>query len=45
VEEIEDIRRRGFVGLIFLQNIKFSSCWGTKKLYWRRVLGGLREFI
>jgi len=25
VEEIEDIGRRGFEGLIFLQNIKLSS--------------------
>jgi len=32
-------------GLIFLQNIKPSSFGGTKKLYWRRVLGGLGEFI
>jgi hypothetical protein len=31
--------------LIFLQNIKPSSFGGTKKLYWRRVLGGLRGFI
>jgi len=40
VEEIEDIGRRGFGGLIFLQNIKPSSFRGTTKLYWRRVLGG-----
>ena len=32
--------RKGFGGLIFLQNIKPSSFGGTKKLYWRRVLGG-----
>jgi len=45
VEEIEDIGRRGFGGLIFLQNIKPSSFGGTKKLYWRRVLEGLGGFI
>jgi len=32
-------------GLIFLQNIKPSSFGGTKKLYWRRVLGDLGGFI
>jgi len=42
VEVIEDIGRKGFGWLIFLQNIKLSSFWGTKKLYWRRILG---EFI
>jgi len=41
VEEIEDIGRRSFGELIFLQNIKPSSSFGvTKKLYWMRVLGG-----
>jgi len=30
-----------FGGLTFLDNIKPSSFEGTKKLYWRRVLGGL----
>jgi len=43
--EIENIWRRGFGGFIFLQNIKPSSFGGTKKLYWRRVLRGLRRFI
>jgi len=38
VEEIEDIRRKGFRGLIFLQNIKPSS-FGELKLYWRKTLG------
>jgi len=33
VEEIEDIGRRGFGRLNFLQNIKPSSFGGTKKLY------------
>lgn len=32
MEEMEDIGRRGFGGLIFLQNIKPSSFWGTKKI-------------
>jgi len=45
VEEIEDIERRAFGGFIFLQNIKPSSFGGTKKLYWRRVLGGLGGFM
>jgi len=46
VEYIEDIGRRGFRGLIFLQNIKPSSFGETKKLYWRRVFGGFgRVFI
>jgi len=45
VEEIEDIGRKGFRWLIFLQNIKPSSFGGTKKLYWMRVLGGLGGFI
>jgi len=35
---------RGFGGLIFLQNIKLLIL-GTKKLHWRRVLGGLGWFI
>jgi len=30
-----------FGGLTFLHNTKPSSFEGTKKLYWRRVLGGL----
>jgi len=42
---IKDIERRGFRGLVFLQNIKSSSFKGTKHLYLRRVLGGLEEFI
>jgi len=34
VEKIKDIRRRGYCGLIFLQDIKLSSFVRTKKLYW-----------
>jgi len=37
--------KEGLWGLIFLQNIKPSSFVRTKKLHWRRVLGGLRGFI
>jgi len=33
VEEIEDIGRKVFEGLIFPQNIKSYSFGGTKKLY------------
>jgi len=33
------------LAFLFLQNIKPSSFGGTKKLYWRRVLGGLEGFI
>jgi len=45
VEKIENVWRKGFGGLIFLQNIRPSSFGGTKKLYWTRVFGGLGEFI
>jgi len=47
MEEIEEIERRGLLRVIFLQNIKPSSFGGTKKLYWRTVLGcqGLYEFF
>jgi hypothetical protein len=45
VEEIEEIGKRGFGRLIFLQNIKPLSFGGTKKLYWRRVLEVLGRFI
>ena len=45
MEEIEDIGRSGFEGLIFLQNIKPSSFEETKNLYWMRVLRGLYEFF
>jgi len=45
VEEIEDIGRRGFEGFIFLQNIQPSSFEETKKLYWRRILGGFGRVL
>jgi len=45
VEEIEKNGRGGIWGLTFLHNTKPSSFGGTKKLYWRRVLGGFRELI
>jgi len=45
VEKIEDVGRGALGGLIFVQNIKPSSFGETKKLYWRRILGGLKEFI
>jgi len=45
VEKIEDIGKRDFGGLIFLQDIQASSFGGTKKLYWMRVWEGLCEFF
>jgi len=45
LEKIENIGRRGFRGFIFLQNMKPSSLGRTKKLYWRKVFGGLGGFI
>jgi len=39
------LRGEDFRGLIFLHNTKPFSFEGTKKLYWRRVLEGLYEFI
>ena len=39
------MRGESFGGITFLHNIKPSSFGGTKKLYWRRVLGGFGGFI
>ena len=33
------------LGVVFLDNTKPSSFGGTKKLYWRRVLGFFEGFI
>jgi hypothetical protein len=45
VEEIEENGRGGLWGLTFLHDTKPSSFGGTKKLYWRRVLGGFGGLI
>jgi len=45
VEEKEENGRGGLWGLTFLHNTKSSSFGGTKKLYWRRVLGGFGGLI
>jgi hypothetical protein len=37
--------KKSFEGLTFLHNTKPSSFGGTKKLFWRRVLGGFRGLI
>jgi len=43
VEEIDDIKKEGLWGFIFLHNTKFSSFERTKILYWMSVLEGLFE--
>jgi len=43
VEEIKENERGGLWGLTFLHNTKPFSFCRTKKLYWRRVLGGLES--
>jgi hypothetical protein len=45
VEAIEKNKNGWSWGLTFLHNTKFSSFGGTKKLYWRRIFGGLYEFF
>jgi len=45
VEEIEENEKRGFWRLTFLHNTKPSSFCGTKKLHWRRVLGGFGGLV
>jgi len=43
VEEIDDIEREGFEGLVFFIMQNHSHLGGNQKLYWMRVLGGLHE--
>jgi hypothetical protein len=40
VKEIDDIGKRGLWGIYFSSKYKTLLIWGTKKLYWRRVVGG-----
>jgi len=44
VKEIDNFERGRLCGVHFLHNTKSSSVGGTKKLYWRRVLGSLGGF-
>jgi hypothetical protein len=45
VEEIEENASGELLRLTFLHNTKPSVFGGTKKLHWRRVLGGFVGFI